>query len=203
VAIASIFWWRKRNRLLNAMTAKFEKQAQLYEQQAQMIDVQSTGGHPPSPSSPHVGIYNGLPQNANTSSTEPYNNVASHNYAVDQQSQLPLHSQPSYLPGAHVYNPATAYPMPMPVPFVRHQGELHHQQSIYDEYVSNAVNPAMIDSSRTEVSTIASAPNTNDTSSLMNSADTQSSSRHVPHTPDEIVTSPPHMNDAPHPPHTA
>ncbi|CAO3691187.1 unnamed protein product [Umbelopsis ramanniana] len=47
-----IFWWRKRNRLVNAMTAKFEQEAQFYEQQAQMKAVQSTSDGPSSPSSP-------------------------------------------------------------------------------------------------------------------------------------------------------
>ncbi|KAI8577137.1 hypothetical protein K450DRAFT_253791 [Umbelopsis ramanniana AG] len=201
----TIFWWRKKNRLVDAITTKFENEAKFYDRQAQMNDVQPTSGGTPSPTSPQATSYNASFQNTNALSTEPYNYVAGPNYAVDQQSQIPLQSPPAYYPSAHIHNSATAYPipMPMPVPFVRQQEEPHHQQSIYDAYVSNAGNPAMTDSSRMEVSTISSAPNTNDTSSLLNSAVQQSSIRHVPHTPDEVVTSPPHLNDAQHPPHTA
>ncbi|KAG2173967.1 hypothetical protein INT44_000080 [Umbelopsis vinacea] len=198
----TMFWWRKRNRLIEAITTKYENEAKYYDRQAQMNDMQPTGGGSPPPTSPTVGSYNQSYQNANALSTETNNYVSNTNYAVDQQNQIPLQSPPAYYPAAHVHTPATAYPMPMPVPFVRQQEEPYHQHSIYDGYASNAQNPAMTDSSRIEVGTISSAPNTNDTSSLLNSTATQSSIRHVPHTPDEIITSSPHLNDEPQSPHT-
>ncbi|KAG2186522.1 hypothetical protein INT44_002744 [Umbelopsis vinacea] len=198
----TMFWWRKRNRLLEAITTKYENEAKYYDRQAQMNDAQATGSGTPPPTSPHGGGYNQSYQNANNLNTETNNYVSNHNYAIDQQNQIPLQSPPAYYPAAHVHTPTTAYPMPMPVPFVRQQEEPYHQHSIYDEYASNAQNSAMTDSSRIEVGTISSAPNTNDTSSLLNSTATQSSIRHVPHTPDEIITSSPHLNDEPQSPHT-
>ncbi|KAI9290397.1 hypothetical protein BC943DRAFT_333612 [Umbelopsis sp. AD052] len=198
----TMFWWRKRNRLLEAITTKYENEAKYYDRQAQMNDAQATGSGTPPPTSPHGGGYNQSYQNAHNLNTETNNYVSNHNYAIDQQNQIPLQSPPAYYPAAHVHTPTTGYPMPMPVPFVRQQEEPYHQHSIYDEYASNAQNSAMTDSSRIEVGTISSAPNTNDTSSLLNSTATQSSIRHVPHTPDEIITSSPHLNDEPQSPHT-
>lgn len=186
---------------MNAMTAKFEQEAQFYEQQAQIKAVQSTSDSPSSPSSPHVGSYKASPPNANASSTEPYSYVTDHNYAVDQPSQLPIYSSPAYLPGAHAHNPTAAYPMPMPVPYARQQGELYHQQTVHNGYAGYAENPVINNVSRDEVSIISSAPNTNDSFTLLNSDTTPSSIRHVPHTPDGI-NSRPHLNDTPHPPHT-
>jgi len=186
---------------VNAMTAKLEKEAQFYEQQAQKKAVQSTSNGPPSPRSPHDGSYNASTPHANASSTQSYRYVTDHNYAVDQPSQLPIYSPPAYLPGAHGHNPNAAYPMPMPAPYVRQQGELYHQQTVHNGYASYAENPVINNVSRAEVSIISSAPNTNDSSSLLNSDATPSSIRHVPHTPDDI-NSRPHLNDTPHPPHT-
>lgn len=160
-----------------------------------------TSGDPSSPRSPHVGSFNAPTPNANASSTESYSHATDHIYAVDQPSQPPIYSPPAYLPGAHAHNPNAAYPMPMPVPYVRQQGEMYHQQTLHDGYVGQAENPVINNVSRPEVSTISSAPNTNDLPSLLNSGTTPSIIRHVPHTPDDINSSP-HLNDTPHPPHT-
>jgi hypothetical protein len=91
--------------------------------------------------------------------------------------------------------------MPMPAPYARQQGELYHQQSVHNGYAGYAENPVINNVSQGEFSTISSAPNTNDSSSMLISDTTPSSIRHVPHTPDDI-NSRPHLNDTPHSPHT-
>ncbi|KAI9290396.1 hypothetical protein BC943DRAFT_356202 [Umbelopsis sp. AD052] len=189
---------------MNALIASLERQAKYYGRQDQMKDMQPTGGGASSPSSPHVESYNDSSKNASVSSTVSYNYEASPNYSVEQRNQLPLHSQPTYHPSANVYNPAITYPMTMhmPVPFVKQQEESQHQQSICDGYVSNAQNPAMVNSSRTEVSTTSYVPNTNNIFPLLDSAAQQGSNHQMLHTPDEIVTSSPHLNETPRFPHT-
>jgi hypothetical protein len=184
------------------MTAKYEKQAQLYGQQAQMKDSQIGHGGPTSPQSAYTGTYYRSHEIANAPGTELYNYSASPNYPVDQQSQAPLHYRPTSLPSSPVSNQPT-YPMPMPVPFNRQQESIYHQQTMYGGYINGDTNPAVLHSSRIEVSTVYSAPNTNNSTSLLNGGATQDPVHNVPHTPDEPIDSPPHLNDTSKPPHSS
>jgi hypothetical protein len=189
--------------MYNAMTAKHQKEAKLYEQQIQINNLFLKNMDPSSPTRvTDMGNSNAPSQKAGGLSTDNSNYVVAHNYTNDERSQPSLRSQSAEFPPTYAQNNTALYPMPMSAPFDRQQGFNYQQQLTHVGYGHNAESQHMAISSPTEGSNMTSVPNVNNSSSPLNIEATQDPDRNVLHHPEEILNSQARLSDALQRPHS-
>jgi hypothetical protein len=188
-------------KLYGAMQARIKSELPSYESPPQM-QYKSNDNHGYDPQN-HLNAYSNVPYGAPTQ--VPFNYTTGAHFPPAQQGNLHPQYAANNSPSSSVPN-QSPYEMPVPVPYNRHPENIHYQQSALDNSAFGAAFPVPMEFSRPEFGTNYSSPNTDDSTSTLNSSHTDDSSeRHIPHLAEGASRSPPHTPDPtePQPPHSA